>query len=215
MSSWSRLGAVDQRHFVKDKPHLFHRTPTGNLELVKAKRRLLAASELIILAEGSYRQTEPRAMGRTLSIDGHNVQLRDQAPLLVKGQLELEGGFSMTDLVTLLDAHVYFWPDVGSGLSTSAKYRGEDFALIRVSTWSMFKRNGTALFCRVNSGGPRANNGRPSRRGPDLFQQASAFSGTVSKVEEVVFQKQANLPDNAEVSLDGGQTFTPLFAATP
>ena len=202
---------MDQREFLKTKPRLFHRTPKTNLVAVRARRILLSARALITLAEGKYTQTEPRVDSRTLLVDGQLIQIRDQAPLLVRGQLQLEDGFTMAQLVALLDDQVYFWPALSLGLSTATKYMDEEFALIRVSTEAMFKSNSRPRFCRFNSGGPRANGGKPSRRGPDLFHPAQAFRETIARVNEVVFEAQARLPASAEVSLDGGETFVPLF----
>jgi hypothetical protein len=147
---------LDLQEFAAKKPFLFHVTPGANLDAIKKARFLLSAKQLIILAMGEYVRGKPRSLPKTLTMrDGSKVVLRDQEPLLRPGQLGLEPGFTLEDLVEMLDSHVFFWTKEGEGLATSKKYENEKRALLRVPTDALFRSNfGEPLFSRVNSGGP-------------------------------------------------------------
>jgi hypothetical protein len=64
---------------------------------------LCSVKMLSIQASGMYERGKPRGEKRALKMpDGTTVMIRDQEPLLRKGQLALEPGFSIEDLVEML-----------------------------------------------------------------------------------------------------------------
>lgn len=201
---------MTEEDFAKAKPSLFHVTPEENLARIVAERTLWSAKELIIRARGTYEASPPRQSAESLQVPDGQVQLRDQLPLLKKGQLVLDG-ITIEELVELLDSHVYFWPSDNDGLASSTKYANEHLALIRVPTADLFKLNQRPAFCEFNSGGPRATNGKGSRRTRNLFRRAPAFKEPISRVKEIVFHSKAMLPNSAEVRRHGTASFSPLF----
>ncbi len=168
---------------------------------------------MTIQAKGKYVRGGPRQRPVILDMpDGMKVTLRDQKPLLRLKQLELEDGFTIEDLVELLDSYVFFWSGEEQGFATSAKYEEELRALIRVRTADLFKvKDAEPLFCSKNSGGPRAASGKPSIRGRHTFVRAGAYKGPISSVREVVFQNGVLLPNSTQVRLPDQARFTPLF----
>lgn len=201
---------MTEEDFAKAKPFLFHVTPEENLARIEAEQTLWSAKELIIRARGNYEASQPRRCSEMLLMPNGQVQLRDQLPLLRKGQLVLDG-ITMEELVEMLDSHVFFWASNTEGLAASTKYAAEQLALIRVPTADLFKLNQRPAFCEFNSGGPRASKGKGSRRGRDLFRSASAFKESISRVREIVFNSKAVLPNSTNVRRHRETTFSRLF----
>ena len=167
-------------------------------------------------ALGRYTPAKPRAKRVVLTIDDEPVIIRDQAPLLLKGQMDLASGFALTDLTTLIDKHVFFWPgnadEMRSGLWESSKYAEDNVVMIRVSLAALLRENPGVgpFFCKFNSGGPRATGGRPSPRGPDLFVGAAHFDGTPSTVIEVAFRRSVRLPADVDLAEGLNAPFRPF-----
>lgn len=202
---------MEQDEFVQKRPFAYHVTPLANLSLIRRDFVLFSAKALIVEAEGAYVPGPPRTERRSLrAADGSVRVLRDQQPLLKKGQIRLEPGFTIEALVELIDSHVLFWPGLDEGLSTSSKYADEEQATLRVPMGDLFKSNPLPLFCRVNSGGGRASGGLGSLRGPRLFVGPGAFRDGVSSVKEVAFKNRAVLPPSTEVAQGRDRRFVPL-----
>lgn len=202
---------MDQDEFVEKVPFAYHTTPLCHLELIRKDRALFSAKTFIIEAEGTYTRRAPRATRQNLQLPNGSIRvLRDQEPLLREGQLELEPGFTIEALVELIDSHVFFWPRLDGGLSTSAKYEQEERVTLRVPTVDLFKDNQLPFFCEFNSGGPRAGNGHGSPRGPKLFVGPGAFRGPVSAVKEIVFRDRAVLPASTAVLTETTRRWLPL-----
>ena len=202
---------MDEQDFARHFPFVFHTTPRRHLQLIQRDRILFSAKALIIQAEGKYTPRPPRARRQELQFkDGSVRVLRDQEPLLRKGQIELEQGFTMEALTELIDSHVLFWPRDADGLTTSSKYQDEERATLRVPTADLFGANALPMFCRYNSGAGRASGGRPSPRGPKLFVGPGAFHAPVSAVREVAFKTDAVLPETTTVSVGSESRWSPL-----
>jgi hypothetical protein len=203
---------LDLAEFTEKNRFLFHTTPSSNLASIRNTMCLCCVKTLSVQASGKYERGEPRAEMTALKMpDGTTVIIRDQEPLRRKGQLALEPGFSIEDLVEMLDSHIFFWTDEKQGLATSGKYATESRALLRVPTTDLFQANGNnALFSRVNSGGPRASKGKPSCRGRNTLLRPGAFKGPVCDVKEVAFPERVFLPPTTEVRMDGATRFVRL-----
>jgi hypothetical protein len=84
------------------------------------------------------------------------------------------------------------------------RYATEQPLILRVKVRDLIDANPDTnpQFCRYNSGAPRCSPKRPGRRsprGPDTFVAASDFSGSPSKVVELVFPTAVKLPHFWEV----------------
>jgi hypothetical protein len=198
--------ATDTGAFSRIRPWVYHLTATTNLVLIEHSRQILSASALIRRAGRSELSRRRRSGDERLRVDGHDVILRDQAPLH-EGNLTLSGGWKFEDLVEALNGRVFFWPGTESGPNAHGRrhfgrYQTEHPVLIRVKTVDLLAANDRAIpeFCRYNSGSPRCSGGRRSPRGPETFVEASSFEGLPSKVVELVFREVAVLPDSWEIS---------------
>lgn len=204
---------MDLKIVVAKRKYVFHQTAPENVARIRRLKKLSTSAELLALA-GQPPSTAPRPEALTLDVASEPVVLRGQAPLLAKGQLALADGFTMPDLVKLLDAHVYFWlaatadeAPQGAGKKSSGEAR------LRIALADLIAANPSRgpLFCRYTSGGPRASQGEASPRGPDLFQGIVEFE-QMDQLNEMVFKGTVNLPASTMVSVDGGK-FVPLFDA--
>ncbi len=191
--------------FIELRPWLDHLTARKNLPLLRARPRLYPAQQLIDEA------SEPGHGRRRVSVElkRTGVVIRDQFPLH-PAHVDLAPGFTMEDLMDLLNTHVYFWPgtDVGPsshGQRHQSRYRDEKPALLRVPTAALVRSDALPepLFCYYNSDAPRTTRGRRSPRGPDLFRSAHDFHRTASRVVEVVFAGAVPLPPDTEEQTAG------------
>lgn len=198
--------------FIATYPFLIHATRESNVSRILRMRTLESAMRLIERAESRYVRSLPRQAQRVLNVDGEVVVLRDQLPLL-NGQVQLADGFSIVDLVALLDRHVFFWParvgDAGGGFLASPKYAEERTTLLRVRLADLLNANQNVgpFFCRYNSGAGRMSNGKASPRGPELFAGVAAFDGTPGAVTEVVFRDEVRLPPALDLREPGSAEF--------
>lgn len=107
---------VTPDQFLHRCPALWHIAPAGAWDAIR-ETGLLSASQLIDAADlDDARRAElrdtPRAEAVTISVDGADVVLRDQAALL-KADLAkvLEPGVSVADWVQVLNRRVYLYAD--------------------------------------------------------------------------------------------------------
>jgi hypothetical protein len=183
--------AIDQ--FVECRPYLFHLTARSNaLEIVR-RRQIESASQLLRRAGRGVLLRQKREDHVAIEIDGHRVQLRDQAPLHA-GNIEYAGQWRLPDVIETLNDRIFFWPGTASGPIVYGRrhferYRIEDVVVIVLAAHDAFRINADAMpsFCRYNSGSPRCSGGRKSPRGPDTFLSAAEFVGSASQVVEVTF----------------------------
>jgi hypothetical protein len=165
---------VNLEHILKKRPWVFHQTAPQNLHRIRRVKQLVCAG-LLMKQAGHIAEPAPRPQPLWLNIDTEPVIIRDQAPLLRARQMMLEPGFTMSELVQMLDAHVYFW------LSATESFKPQGVGVVatnearlRIPLADLLAVNDRGpLFCRYNSGGPRAYDGRGSPRGPDLFAPPS------------------------------------------
>jgi hypothetical protein len=142
----------------------------------------------------------------TVSFEGDNLDLRDQAPLY-RGKTRLEGGWTFEKLIAELNERVFFWPGwedgaISYGVRHFERYRQDKPAILRVRTEDLFDANKklTPHFCKYNSGSPRTTKGLGSPRGPSTFIDCSQAPFPPANVVEVTYRGSIALPDLIELS---------------
>ena len=176
---------------------------------------LRSASQILIAGGRTAEVGQKRAVGWHVDTGEGRIHLRDQAPLHA-GNIDFGEGWSFSDVVELLNQHVYFWPgdDEGPipyGQRHFERYRNEAPAILRVRTSDLIDVAGDRLrLCAYNSGAPRCSGGRKSPRGGDTFDRPSSFSRPASGVVEIVVEGQVTLPDYVEAGSEPSGPFAAL-----
>ena len=187
--------------FVRTRPYLYHLTSSSNVDGILRAGVLRPAAEFYEMAGREHEAHAKRAEHARLACRGHDVVLRDQAPLYA-GKCRLHTDWQFSDLVRYLNRHVFFWPGTADGPIAAGKrhfdrYASEPTTVFRLSTRLLFELNPSPLFTRFNSGSPRPTNGVKPYRGPDTFLAADAFGLPPSRVTECVFSNPVVLPHDA------------------
>jgi hypothetical protein len=192
------------------RPWLFHFTARSNLASIRYERILHSVRVL-----APHHTSESRRSAVGVWRDAHEITVRDQRALR-RGHVELVGGWRWDDLVSALNARVFFWPGLPDGRPNEYGRRhldayptGQIQLRVRFQDLIASNRGLTPYFCRYNSGGPRCFDGHRVPRGPDTFRMACDWPDTPSRVIEVSFVGSVSLPRTTEV-LDGGQGWQPL-----
>ena len=200
--------------FIAFRPFLYHRTHAANLPAVREDRELRCAEDLRGGPPGADR---PRRAVERVVRGGRTLLITDQKPLAV-GAIEWEEGWDVGRWLALLDRLVFFWPGDGRGPKGYAKAHGAKYdreadagggdrpVLIRAPLADVLAANPalTPLFCRYNSGGPRAQPSGGSPRGGSTFRPAGAVDFTPGKVQEVAFDRgPVRLPGSTRVRAGG------------
>ena len=207
------------REYARLRTHAYHLTDVTNTQTLRRWGEMLSSA--ILLDRAGLRQdigTRRREL-KTIVVDGCQLVLKDQKPLVLKNAA-LAAGWTERDFVAHLDNHVFFWPGGADGpIKHDARlfdsYDAKTTAVLRVRTDELFAANPSnpPLFCPFNSGAPRQQKGRPVPRGLDLFLPADRFPRTVGKVVELVFRGSAALPLTTEVRNGAGWTLLTEFDA--
>jgi hypothetical protein len=196
--------AIDLQRFIELRPYLYHVTARENRSLLAREMILEPAAELMRRAgrPDLFRWRRPDPV--ILRIDGDQVILKDQRPL-IEANLSLDGSWALEDFVEYLNQHVFFWPGrsdgpILHGVRLLARYDASAPLVLRVSTRDVIDANSGCepLFCPYNSGAPRQQGGRRARRGPHLFASAERFQRRESEVVELAYRSRVALPDSAE-----------------
>jgi hypothetical protein len=194
--------------FAVARPFMYHLTSAANVVRICEVGKLESASALMYQAQRPDLLRKRRSEHTQVTVEGHEVWLRDQAPLHAANVAFAEG-WDFGDLVETLNRMVFFWAGNASGLSDYGRrhferYRFEEPVLLRVPTTDLIVSNLTSqpLFCRYNSGSPRYSGGRASPRGPETFVGPSAFIGGPAAVVELAFIQCAHLPASTEYGFD-------------
>lgn len=168
---------------------LYHFTYCNNLPFIRQGHAMLSAAQLL----DAYGMSEEKSRKRNKPLPLPNgVILHDQRPLH-EGNIDFLPGFDMPKLVSLINEHVFFWPEFKE--SFAKKYWNNWLIRCRLSDLEDNLGN-SALFCRYNSGAPRCSNGKKSPRGPGLFEPLTAIPRR--KIKEIVFRERVLLPDDCE-----------------
>jgi hypothetical protein len=187
--------------FVSLRPYVYHLTSNANVSNIRERGSLLSASALA--REAGSTDVLERRRSEALTLPG--AVIRDQSPLH-SGNIELAPGFSFRKLLDLLNDQVFFWPGAASGPIPYGhrhfgRYAAELPSVLRMPVTDLFSVNSARepFVCRFNSGSPRCSAGRKSPRGPDTFVSLQSFQGTPSRVIELVYRDEVDLPDTTEV----------------
>ena len=202
-------------NLVKYRPYLYHLTSRQNLASIRLDRQLRCANQLL-----DHAKLERLAWQRRLEhlvIGGENgpVLIRDQGPLSA-GSIDFEDGWTIGRFVRHINAHVFFWPGTSAGPVEAGRHHFERYlhespVIIRIDTDRV--TSDALLFSRYNSGAPRCSGGKNSHRGASTYLPADKFTGTVSKVVEIVAPGKMLLPDSTEFSDSPGGPWQSLFSA--
>lgn len=202
--------SLNLSRFAEGRPMAFHVTSASNVEAIRSWRRLRSTRDLLQGTGYDHRLDEPRRESRSVLVDAKRVVIRDQIPLR-PGQMRLEGGWTLKDLLTDLNDRVFFWPGKRTGPCEYGKHHFRHYAeqepvtVLRCPILSLSSANrGRPMFvCRYNSGAPRCNPamGR-SPRGPRTFLTLSDADFTASRVMEISFRACADLPSDTEIASD-------------
>lgn len=130
---------MNQEQFLQRCKHLWHVAPGGAWEGIAA-RGLRTAEQLIgeaVLDDGDRARllTEPRATDLTLTVDGSEVLLRDQAALANHADPAsiMEDGLSVAEWVALLNRRVFLFSTPAPMKALLAKYAELHGAQDRIS----------------------------------------------------------------------------------
>lgn len=100
--------------FVQRRPFLYHLTSQSNLASIKSSGELFSATDLLESAGREQLIGKKRPKSVQIALKGLSISLRDQEPLHA-GNIELQHGWTFSDVVEMLNKHVYFWPGTASG----------------------------------------------------------------------------------------------------
>jgi len=95
--------------FSKLRPCLFHLTATVNVSRIVRDGLLCPASATLKDGGRTELLRERRAEGVEICVGTETVHLRDQRPLH-GGNMALQGGWSLEDVIQELNHRVFFWP---------------------------------------------------------------------------------------------------------
>lgn len=197
---------MDLVRFIALRPFLYHLTSLDNITSISQTRTLFSAAELRRRA-GLPGYIEKRKAHDFISINGHRIAIRDQSPLHA-GNIDFADGFTMEDMLTLLNGLVFFWPGtergpIAYGIRHYARYSHERPAVIRVRTERILRNPNSILVCQYNSGSPRWNAGRASPRGAATFVGIEKSVLKPSSVVELVSNSPVSLEESTLVSRSG------------
>src|SRR5882672_8653746 len=110
--------------FLRLRPFLYHLTDTRNVRRILRTRRIESAAHLLRLARRTDLVRERRRAHVSISVDGEEIAIRDQAPLH-QGNMALADGCTFSDFVALLNERVFFWPGSADGpISYGVRHHG-------------------------------------------------------------------------------------------
>lgn len=209
--------SFELHEFAKTRPFQYHLTAAANLCRIQRMRRLDSAAETFAAAGRPELLRCRRTKSCLVRVGDEDVHVRDQEPLY-RGHMELDRGWSFECFVQKLNELVFFWPGtedgpIDYGCRHFKRYQGENVAMIRVKTKSLFDANKNAAprFSRYNSGSPRYANRKPSPRGEQTFMTADVFPHAPSLVKETVYPGFVILPEDSELGATPGGPWKPLF----
>jgi len=172
---------VSPDQFLARCPALWHVAPAGAWEHIRetglrTAAQLIDAAELDDEARAALHQ-QPRAESVRLSVDGVDVVLRDQAPLL-KADLTkaLEPGFGVADWLHELNRRVYLFADRAAMQKTLDKYVAIDGAqdVITFSPRRLYEQELHAIELSAQNTGALARTTKATK-GRDTFLSITRF----------------------------------------
>jgi hypothetical protein len=194
-------------HAVERWPWLYHSTDARNIDLLQRLRRLRSALEVLRAGGEGWVSRHARTRRETticVPTPEGLVRLKDQRPL-APGALEVEPGFTLGDVVEMINTRVFFWPGrgavpIGAGRAHAESYAGQ--ITLRVSFADLLAVNveRELTFSRVNSGAVRMHGGKKQLRGRTTFVAADAAIFPVGEIKEVTFVGSVVLPKSVEIA---------------
>src|SRR5688500_11660878 len=199
---------------VQVRPTLVHRTHVDNVPIIERTRELWAAAALFESAGGKV-PARRRTSEQDLAIDcpSGRIRLNDQDPFVERYGCFTDG-WTADELRQELHRHVFSFSmrrtvDAlgnldGGGVSELASAFFRKYAstsmLILVPTLDLFDANQVVpKFSCCNSGTLSARTYKHNIRGPRTFLSCEAFTGTASRVREVVFRGRVRLPRSMRI----------------
>ena len=203
---------------MQTRPFQYHLTAAANLCRIRRMRRLDSAAKTFAAAGRPELSRCRRTESCLVRVGDEDVHVRDQKPLY-RNCMELDRGWSFECFVQKLNELVFFWPGTEDGPIDYGRrhfkryYQGENVAMIRVKTKTLFdaNKNATPRFSRYNSGSPRHALGKPSPRGEQTFMTADVFPRAPWQVVETVYPGSVFLPEDSELGAAPGGPWEPLF----
>jgi hypothetical protein len=191
------------QRYVNVRPYLYHLTDRSNLGRIRETPTLVPAAILMVRA-GRTDLLRIRRRGH-VQLETTGILIRDQAALH-RGNLRLVQGYTFEDFIESLNRRIFFWPGTSAGpinygIRHFKRYNKERPVILRIGFQSLMLANPAAEphYCAYNSGSPRCSNGERSPRGPKTFLSAAEFTGTPSRVVEVIFDSEIALPADTKV----------------
>ncbi len=187
------------------RPYLYHLTAASNIPHIRKIREIHSAARLFELAHRQDLASVRRKNHKTITVEGEQVTIRDQAPLH-PGNVTLGSNWSFGDLVAELNRFVFFWPGnaispIGYGLRHFQRYRKEDICILCIPFLDLVSANPRCepFVCRYNSGSPRCSGGKPSPRSAETFRSINRSKLRPGQVVEVAFTPSITLPMSCKV----------------
>lgn len=192
---------------AKLRPYAFHSSGEENFSAICRHGKLRATRT--ILEGWGYDDllTTRRKSSIKLDLDGDTVVIRDNLPLR-PASVDLQGGWSLSDLFRELNSRVFLWPGTDRGPIKRGQLHFNRYAsegsvfTIRMLTLSLVSANEDRELwvTRCNSGSARHHEGKPVPRGPSTFQLPEVAPFLPSEVIELTYIGEATLPLDAQWS---------------
>ena len=184
---------------------LYHFIPNEHLEFVKKHRVLFSSAQMLDACGWGKCKEEKRKCCITLPSgitmpDGttlpDNIKLRDQGKL-DEEEIVFFHDFGMTDLVELLNKHVFFWHRFPKKFAK--KYSGDALIRCALADVENSNRDNPAFYCPFNSGAPKSDcDDNKALRSPYMYQPLDIQCVSAEAIEEVVFRGNVKLPDKCD-----------------
>lgn len=199
------------------RPVAYHTTTVRAVARIRAVRRLESATRMLSGTAYEHLLRGRRSRSETVPIGDHEVEIRDQQPLVIKS-LKLEGGWVLQDLLDELNGRVFLWAGTEKGpgprgLGHFAKYHAQgDAAILRVPLPELLRANAERPLdvTRVNAGSARHHGGKPAPRSPKTLVRLEEAPFLAREVIELSYRDLAVLPSTTEWARSSEGPWSPL-----
>lgn len=161
--------------------------------------------------------TAPQNQRYSTRIEGQRILIRNQLPL-DPYSIDLGATVTLAEYVAYLNSFVYFWPGTAlgpreNGVRMFERTNGAVSVVIRVSTRSLIDVNRDSLtyVATCNTGAAWTEQGKRSRRGPEVFQSIERFSEQPASIHEICFAGEVRLPEDVEYGTNPEGRWSPFF----
>lgn len=189
--------AFTRDEFCALRPFLYHLSAAENIGRIMRMRQLLPTTDLLREAGQPHLTRVRRRENMRVTIGRDTVLIRDQGPLHV-GNLQLEAGWTVEDLLEEINARVFFWPGTADGpIDYGIRHferNKHDAVIVRVASADLFARHPRIEFAKYNTGSPRCVGGKKSPRGPSTYLPETKCHFKRGEAVEVAIKGTVNLP---------------------